>query len=370
MTRVIGAKNDQHGLPESARVGHPAGSLSPTKRIRKSSGMSRSIHCLHCGVLLNLPPQAAGHRVRCPKCGGRFHVEPQENAPKPASSAESTVRNADSTFELSPKASSVELPVMPVSSGDLRDTFNVPMMTEADTTPAAPKAKTAHAAHEADATALFEDKPAPRKKKTGAEARAQARRCPTCGGVVPAGMSICQTCGLDLETGMRVGLDDDLSPPPAPKSDGLPIGMLIIGGLCFAASVASSIVATVLFFKKTPGVIYFVPVGLFGVYASVQFLRERSVKLLLVALTLGAMIDLIGLVALPIIRAQDDVEVVQREGTDTSNESDPDAESISIRNPADLLDTNQLSAGITLLVLYTVLCVYLLSPPVQKHFRK
>ncbi len=171
MVRIISATNDQQGLPESTRVGRPAGSFSSQKRVRKSSGMTRSIHCLHCGVSLNLPPQAEGHRVRCPKCGGRFHVEPMEHAPKPASSpGASAVRSADSTFELDPKPSSIELPVMPVSSGDLRDTFNIPMMTEADIAPASSKAKAAHPARDvADAAALFDEKPAPRKKKTGAE---------------------------------------------------------------------------------------------------------------------------------------------------------------------------------------------------------
>jgi len=45
---------------------------------------------------------------------------------------------------------------------------------------------------------------------TGAKSGTKPKACPTCGGHVPIGMSICQTCGLDLDTGMRVGLDDDL----------------------------------------------------------------------------------------------------------------------------------------------------------------
>ncbi len=56
----------------------------------------------------------------------------------------------------------------------------------------------------ADALALFQDEPKQNRKPKGAEARAKARRCPSCGGVVGIGMSLCNTCGLDLDTGKRV----------------------------------------------------------------------------------------------------------------------------------------------------------------------
>src|SRR2546429_591121 len=78
-----------------------------------------------------------------------------------------------------------------------------------------PKSSNAGSRPVGDALALFQDSPKAAPRRLGAaEARAQARRCPTCGGVVPAGMSLCQTCGLDLETKTRVSLDDDLAPPP------------------------------------------------------------------------------------------------------------------------------------------------------------
>ena len=55
----------------------------------------------------------------------------------------------------------------------------------------------------ADVLALFQDEPKTNRKPKGAEARAKARRCPDCGGVVGVGMSLCNTCGLDLDTGQR-----------------------------------------------------------------------------------------------------------------------------------------------------------------------
>jgi hypothetical protein len=282
----------------------------------------------------------------------------------------------DSTFELPPKASSVEipivkstnksrgdLPVMPLAEGDLRETFDLPMMTEA--APAA-KGKPDASRQVSDATALFDDRPSTPRRKTGAEARAHSRRCPTCGGVVQAGMSICQTCGLDLDTGMRVGLEDDLSPPPAPRAEGLPLAMTIVGVIALAAAASLLVLSIVFWFQGVPGTHYFVPVAGFGIYAAVQFLRGKSVKLLLIALTLGAVIDLLALVALPIYNAQAETQVVQRQGP-TEN---PDDEDVIIRPVADQLDTNRLTLGLTVLGLYAAVSIYLLSPHVQKQFRR
>src|SRR5438093_900909 len=60
-------------------------------------------------------------------------------------------------------------------------------------------------------------------------------KCPNCGGLVPQGMSICISCGLDQETGLRVGLEDDLAPPPRPLPQGPPVHIAITGGLCGVA---------------------------------------------------------------------------------------------------------------------------------------
>src|SRR4051812_15592869 len=34
--------------------------------------MPRTIQCPHCGVVLNLPDNATGKRLKCPKCANKF----------------------------------------------------------------------------------------------------------------------------------------------------------------------------------------------------------------------------------------------------------------------------------------------------------
>ena len=368
MPRVVGAKREQNDVAPSARGAvRPAGSRPPTKPVRNSPGMSRSIHCLHCGVSLNLPPQADGRRVKCPKCGGRFQVGNTGDAPAPAA-ATPNAPDPDSTLLLTRKPSSIELPVMPVAAGDLRETFDLTLMTgEASQSKGqAAIPANSHGEEAADARSLFQDEPVAPRRKKGAEARSASRRCPTCGGVVPVGMSICQSCGLDLETGRRVGLDDDLSPPPPPRNAGLPLPMLIVGGLACAASAALMVLAAVLWRSGTAGANYFIPIAGFGVYASVQFLREKSVRLLLIAFTIGAVVDLVGLVALPIAAPLISLQTVQRTGP----AEDPNDADVAIKNAADRLDMRKLTTGIIILMFYAALSVYLLSPQVQKHYRR
>ena len=43
-------------------------------------------------------------------------------------------------------------------------------------------------------------------------------------------------------------------------------------------------------------------VAIFGIYASIQFIRGKSAKLLILALTLGVVVDVMTLIALPIVR--------------------------------------------------------------------
>jgi predicted RNA-binding Zn-ribbon protein involved in translation (DUF1610 family) len=317
--------------------------------------------------VLNLPEQAAGRRLKCPRCGAKFVVPTDGAAPQPAGPETGTKKGPDTTFELTRKQSSLEFPVMPTASGDLRETFDLESMTGA-APPAepAPRAPGSGGREAADALALFEEKPTKPRRKTGAEARATARRCPNCGGVVSVGMSICKSCGLDLESGTRVDLADDLAPPPAPRSEGFPIAMTILGGLSFALSVALAVAALVVWRQGLSGAQYFIPVAAFGGYAAVQFLRGKSVKMLLAALTIGAVIDVAALVGVPIYNANAEATVVPRkEASD-----DPDAATEIIRPVSERLDMQRIKLGLALLTLYAATSVYLLSPTVQKHFRK
>lgn len=177
--------------------------------------MPRTTQCQNCGIILNLPANAAaGKRLKCPKCGLRFALTVAD------ASSESTLAgpaDADWLSRVDLETLKPPLDDLPVSLGDhdLRETFDLPLMSGGR------DAETAPGAGMADAASLL-DEPAPKRRKTAAEARSTARRCSNCGGYVPQGMSVCMSCGLDQETGVRVGMDDDLIPPPPPRPRVLP----------------------------------------------------------------------------------------------------------------------------------------------------
>src|SRR5579875_2827588 len=190
--------------------------------------MPRTTQCKSCRTILNLPPNvAAGKRLRCPKCGLKFAVTVAD------ANSESTLAaplDADPTvtgLDLPPLASSPDDLPIPVSDKDLRETFDLPLIGARE----AERQGASSVQAVGDATALFQDRPAPRRRAAPGDARGQARRCSHCGGLVPQGMSICVTCGTDQETRLRVGLEDDLVPPPPPPATGPPLHIAIIGGL-------------------------------------------------------------------------------------------------------------------------------------------
>jgi hypothetical protein len=255
---------------------------------------------------------------------------------------------------------------LPTAAGDLRDTFDLSSMTEVAGPPGSRMVTTAVAGPKqtADALALFNDPPKEKRRLKPAEERAKVRRCPTCGGVVPAGMSICSKCGLDLESGTRVSLDDDLVPPPPPAPT-MPIPVGVIGGVSLLGSVIFSIATVSLWLRGSDGFQYFVPVSFFAVFAAVQFLRRKSIKLLLIALTFGLAIDIVALIAMPIINANVKVAAVER----NVYHDDPDQADITIPSVVEQLDTQSLTLGIVLIFVYAAVAVYLLSPQVRRYFR-
>src|SRR5262249_14766857 len=153
-----------------------------------------------------------------------------------------SARPSSSQVEVSPRPDS-SAEALPTVAGDVRETFDPLLLDEVATgaksgTAAKPKSVAASAGRtEADALGLIQDSPrrTPRRQNA-AEARSQSRRCPTCGTVVPSGMSLCSRCGLDLESGTRVSLEDDLGPPPPPRTEGLPLPVTIIGGIALLGS--------------------------------------------------------------------------------------------------------------------------------------
>ncbi len=264
--------------------------------------MPQTTQCFKCGVILNLPPGIKpGKRLKCPRCSTKFTISESD-----ASSASTMPGIADataaSTFDMQKRTSPPDDLPPSLGSGDLREAFDLPLISgsarDMERNAGGPGAAAA------DAAALFDDRPA-RRKPTAVEARSQGRRCVTCGSGVPRGMSICTVCGTDQETGLRVGLEDDLAPPPPPAPQGPPVHVSITGGLVITGSLILLILA-IIQSTQTDTTIQFLSwlsLGLvsgYGVYASVQFIRGKSAKLLIAALTLGVIVDVMTLIALPL----------------------------------------------------------------------
>jgi hypothetical protein len=328
--------------------------------------MPRTVQCQNCGVVLNLPEHTrAGKRLKCPKCGNRFAVSESE-----ASSASTVPGMADATpmsaFDMDRRpASKDDLPI-PRSEGDLRDTFDLPLLGGRDVE----HGSVASGGDVADAASLFEDRARARRKATAAEARSRARRCVKCGGVVPQGMSICSSCGTDQETGLRVGLEDDLAPPPPAAPEGPPFHIAMIGGLCGTAGLICLLMAIIQSTRGESSVEHFAWLALavvsgFGLYASVQFIRGKSARLLILALTLGVVADVLSLVALPIGQAM--LEDTDKILSDVKPR-DLDDTNKAIKPFEERIDAQKITLGIALVLVYAMISLYLISPPVKRYF--
>jgi hypothetical protein len=328
--------------------------------------MSSTTKCPNCGVVLNLPEGAAGRRLRCPKCATKFSSDQPDARSSSSALGVAEARTASSILAPSPTGDQVN----PRAEGDLRDTFDLPMMMEADKAPSrSPRSK-----ETADAVALFQDdQVAPSRRRSGAEARAKSRHCPSCGGLVASGMSLCTFCGFDLETGTRVGLDDDIATiPAAARGASLPIGIGVVGGVGFLGSLVLLVVSVIQWVRHKGddditgfGFLALAMVCMFGIFAAVQLLRGKTPKLLMAALTLGALIDVIVLIALPVYRANEESGI--RPSVVVNNEDD-EMEGPAIEPYVKRLDFNSITWGIAILLMYAVVVVYLMSAPVRRYF--
>lgn len=330
--------------------------------------MPRTILCKSCGATLNLPDKVvAGKRLRCPKCALRFVVTVSD------ASSESTLAaplDADPVltgydFE-KPRTPPDDLP-LPGAARDLRDTFDLPLMSarDAERGAAAPRLS--------DAESLFNERPSPRRRLTAADARARARRCSSCGGLVPQGMSICASCGLDQESGMRTGFEDDLAPPPPPPPPGPPVHVAIVGGMLGVGSLIALILALANSVKGSEGWQGYGWLGLaivsgFGIFACIQFIRLKSAKLLLAALTMAVVVDLLSLVAAPLFTAYTTADREQVNAPEI--DQNPEDPGFRIKGVEDMLDTRSMTLGLGFLVIYAFLSVYLMSPAVKKPLHR
>jgi hypothetical protein len=168
---------------------------------------------------------------------------------------------------------------------------------------------------------------------------------------------------------MRVGLEDDLAPPPPPPAFGPPIHVATIGGLCIAAGLLLVVLAVrgsvgVVSSVELAGWLGLALVALFGIYAAVQFIRGKTAKLLLVALSVGVVVDVMALIALPIVQANFEPP---DKITSVFKPEDPSDTNIRIKPLEDRIDTSRISLGIALILVYALLSLYLISPPVKKY---
>lgn len=333
-------------------------------------------HCPRCGVVLNLPDGVSGKRLRCPKCGERFLMAGvEEDTPAPPSSPQGSKKPPHRPASSLLLTESGERNDIPLGDHDLRDTFAPADLLAEDEPPPPPKRKSSPQVPvdgPANAGLLFQDDVPTRPRRPGAEARHQHRRCPSCNSVVPAGMSLCNRCGLDLETGLRHVMDELLDEPiPTIKQASLPIVFLVLGGLTFMASLTASIFALVIAQRPEAsqfGFICLALIGAFGMYASVQFLRGSSMKLLAVALMLAAIIDVLGMIFLPIYQASRDREGMRSQISITDVMEDR----VTIPSMPQLLEPhmNTIYAGIVILLVIAAALYYLSQPATRDKFNR
>ncbi len=365
---------------------HHAGSLG-------QKTMTSTVQCPACGVVLNVPAEAAGRKLKCPKCATKFQAGSLGSADSAISGTGSSstmfpTRKAPGgsggDFDAMPRAGSsgsVELPTsgrpgkgggdfdLPMSSAPLRETFELPLLGEDLPLPKADAGK----ASVGDAMGLFQDEPKPRKPK-GAEARAKARRCPSCGGVVGVGMSLCGTCGLDLDTGQRVApldvFDDEM--PEAPRAETPPLGVLFVGSLASLVNLLLGVASLVAYFKgEGVGFLCLMVIWAFGIFAAVQFLRIKSIRPLFLALGLGAAIGLVYLIALPIWEANQVTDAAGVNLGDAGPPADPlDPDGPRIRNLAEEIDLPRIYWGIFVLLAYAGISFYLNTPSIKRQFHR
>jgi hypothetical protein len=185
-------------------------------------------------------------------------------------------------------------------------------------------------------------------------------------------MSLCNRCGLDLDTGQRHVLEELFEEPPTPKrASGPPMGILVVGGLALAASLAAGVVAIGFSLQEGAsqlGYLALAAVAFFGVYAAVQFLRGRSARLIVLTLLLGAAIDVVALIAMPIYAANNPQQVefgpiLALPG----DEGAPQVEGVAQRFAQQWW---KIKWGIGLLLFDAGALIYLTTPGVRRHFER
>lgn len=331
--------------------------------------MPRTTQCPNCGVVLNLPELVAGKKLKCPRCSARFspdgsivpRTDSKTQVPRPP--------GQESSLLLTTRKSEAELSF---PEGDLRDTFSSDLLHGEDTPIAGAGTGGKSKGGEADAAELFREE-RPRKPATaGPEARAKPRRCPNCTSVVPAGMSLCNHCGLDLDTGQRHHLDEIFDEPvTSSRPSGPPLIVSILGGITLLVSLLLLLLALVNLQdedSETWVTLSLAAVGGFGMYGAIQFLRMKSIKMLITALLLAAALDITLLIAYPIVDVSSGPVIKDPLNVQvTIHEDMPVFASREERLQSQMWKINW---GIVILLVNSGLIIYLLTGGVKNHFER
>ncbi len=349
--------------------------------------MARVVQCPECSVELTIPEEAGAKRLRCPKCSTRFHPEPPGGTKPPTAQRGSAAEKRPeprpvSRVKVPPSSGAHDIPLLGGRSGEhpRLPSGDLPVFAELSSLDDLPVSRVAPPVV-TDAEALFRDDPAPVKKRPPAEARREARRCPSCGGFVLGGMSLCNRCGLDLDTGIRHKADDyldDIAEPEITDQPGTPISVLLIGLTTLAGSVALGLLSVFSF--EGIGRICLTLTCLFGVIAAVQFLQGRTYKALVVALLLGGAVNVVTMIVLPVVwaeyqatpdpNAELDAGITATSPESTNPEVDLSADPTEVTAPiARMIDMSRVATGVALLFADALLLVWISLPNVQEHFR-
>ncbi|MEW4568418.1 hypothetical protein AB1L88_11175 [Tautonia sp. JC769] len=371
--------------------------------------MPSRTQCPRCETVLNVPDGAEGKKLKCPRCTATFRVGDAGSSARPSQPSMGTAAPASSpstnNLPLQRPPSGDDEPDLPVISGDLRDQFNLPLLFEEDDRPASPppkpkptppKPKSAEPSArppssgilptapaegpspyaEADAAGLIDDdEPVRPRRKTGAEARFTTRRC-SCGGVVPAGMSICPRCHLDLETGLRDESFDLLEEAPALPPPPIPFGVLIVGFISGLVGVGLAIASIALYLTQPElphrwGFLLLAAVSAFGVFAAVRLIRNRSARFLIAALLLGGLINVVALIVMPIVVASTAPVDAFQSVPPPGDSPPPDAVFVPRIVPlTERIAWEQVNLGLAILAVTVIVSIYLTTPEVRRYTQR
>ena len=311
---------------------------------------------------LNVPDAAATRRLRCPRCATKFAADGRviETKFDAAGASSEHPGRSSITLPISNSSSSTgdfgpALPTVPVGASG---TFELPFPTA---TGEIPTVRALAPASFADPEAFFRDDPIDHRRPLAGDARQRARRCPTCGSHIARGMSLCGTCGLDLDTGTRVEVGlQILDEPPPPTRPSAPVGIVAVGVCGIALSTLMAIFALIQYQKG--GVLYLLvlAVCLFGVFGAVQMLRFKSLRPFFLALALGTVVDVIALIFVPIYVATKEAASV------TVSADNP----LAMPAVEDRLDMTKMAFGVAMFVLAAGVAIYLNSPGVRRSYRR